>query len=457
MKKIFFIIFLTVTAFYVKAQQQSPLFFHNHLEYMNYRMEHPEKAPLKATETFRNHYTQKLDSIIGSDNFDWTRWKNVYTYVENPNAFDSVMMVEVNYEWHNETWEPTLKTEIVRHQTETDNDMQSYYRWTDNDWEPFQRVVSCYSPCGDEYLLDSVITMSFTDGLWDSTALSTYEYNENCQLVLNMNYNGKKVDGDWRPSTRNVYTYEDNGALSTRVYSTMRNGNWSESQRDSYSYDDQNHCTSMLTQRKGSWGGGWMNDRKYVFEYEGDNLAAEMLYLGGWFSSEMTLDSKAEYFFDDNGNEERKIASVFNEMDWIERDVYLNHFDLSMRADEVLGLTSVWESTLGKGMGFVLDMEMPLVNKWLSCSIVSTNLDTDFTLYCSGFAGVEEYQKAGLKVSSDKGLLTVENVEPRDVTVYDLWGRMVASQKEVIRCEFQLNAGLYVVGNGTSFVKAIVK
>jgi hypothetical protein len=216
----------------------------------------------------------------------------------------------------------------------------------------------------------------------------------------------------------------------------------------------------LLTQRKGGWGpgsGSWMNDHKYVFEYDGDQLASEVLYLGGWFSSEMSMDSKSEFFFDANGNEERKTASVFNEVDWIERDVYENHFDLSMSADEVLGLKSVWESTLGKGLGYVLDMEMPLINKWLSCSIVSTNLDTDFTLYCSGFAGVEERQEAELKVSSGEGFLVVENAEPLDVTIYDLLGRVVASQKKATHCEFQLNAGLYVVGNGTGFVKAVVR
>lgn len=460
MRKSFFIILLIVAAFSLNAQQQSPLYFHNQLEYMNYQLEHPETAPLKATEVFRHHYTQKLDSVIGSENFDWTRWKNVYTYVENANAVDSVMTVETNYEWHDGSWVPTLKTEIVKQQSDTYYDAQNYYRWTEGNWELFQMVVSRYVACGDEHLLDSVLTMRLVDSLWNESALSTYEYDDNCHLVLNMNYNGKDAEGMWRPASRNVYTYDESGVLSDRVYSTVRNGNWSESLKEIYSYDEQNRCSSLLTQRKGGWGpggGSWMNDHKYVFEYDGDQLLSETLYLGGWFSSEMTLDSKAEYAFDANGNEKRKTASVFNEVDWIERDIYANDFDLSVSAEEVLGLHSVWESTLGKGMGFVLDMEMPLVNKWLSCSIVSTNLDTEFTLYCSGFAGVEEHQEAGFKVSSGKGRLVVENAEPFDVTVYDLLGRTVASRKSVVNCEFQLNAGLYVVGNGTSFVKAVVR
>lgn len=460
MRKSFLIILLTVAAFSLKAQQQSPLFFHNQLEYTNYRMEHPERILLKATEPFRHNYTQKLDSIIGSDNFDWTRWKNVYTYVANDNVIDSLMFVETNFEWRDEVWVPTLKTEIIQQQEGDCDELKNFYRWADGDWELFQTVMSYYSVCGDGRLLDSVLTMSLADSLWNATSLSTYEYNESCQLLLNMNYNGKDTEGAWRPASKNEYTYNDNGALSTRIYSTVRTGSWRESQKDIYSYDDQDRCVNVLTQRKGGWGpggGSWMNDHKYEFEYDGDQLLSEMLYLGGWYSSEMSLDSKAEYVFDANGNEERKTASVFNEVDWVERDVYANQFDHSVKAEEVLGLIPVWETTLGKGMGFVLDMEMPLVNKWLSCSIVSTNLDTDFILYCSGFAAVEEHHDDGFKVSSGEGHLVVENTEPLDVTVYDLLGRIVASRKNVVNCEFQLNAGLYVVGNGTSFVKAVVR
>ena len=460
MRKSFLIILLTVVAFSLKAQQESPMFFHNHQEYMKYRMEHPERVPLKATESFRHNYTQKLDSIIGSDSFDWTRWKNVYTYVENANALDSLMLVEANYEWRDEAWVPTLKTEIIRQQEGDYDELQNHYRWVDGDWELTQMVMSYYSTHGDERLLDSVLTRRLVDSLWVASALSTYEYNDDLQLLLNMNYNGQNAEGEWTASSKNVYSYDEAGMLLNRVYSSVRNGSWRDVQKDIYSYDELNHCTSLLTQRKSGWGpsgGSWMNDHKYEFEYDGDQLFSEMLYLGGWYSSEMSLDSKAEYFFDANGNEERKTASVFNEVDWIERDVYANQFDLSVKAEEVLGLNSAWESTLGKGMGFVLDKEMPLVNKWLSCSIVSTNLDTEFTLYCSGFAGVEEHQEAGFKVSSGEGRLVVENTEPLDVTVYDLLGRTVASRKNVVNCEFELNAGLYVVGNGTSFVKAVVR
>ena len=459
MKRILLIILLIAAVSGVKAQRQSPVFFHNHLEYMTYLVEHPEYMPLKATDAFRTDYTQKLDSIVGTDDFDSKRWKNIYTYgnaeSDMRNEAENDIMVETSYEWKNQTWEPTLKTEINKA-----TDVVNYYQWNEGNWESFYTITSCYSNCGDQRLLDSVLTTRLMDSAWVATARSTYEYNENCQLVLIMNYNGTNNNGDWNPSSKYVYNYDSLGVLATCVISTVRNGNWMESQQDIYAYDDLGQCISLLTRRKGGWGpggGSWMDDHKYTFEYEDGQLASETLYMGGWFSSDMSLDSKSEYYFDVNGNEERKTASVYNESDWIVRDVYENHFDLSVNADEVLGLASVWESTLGNGMGFVLDTPMPLVNKWLSCSIVSSNLDTEFTLYCSGFEGVDEHHEDLFKVSTREGRLIVENAEPMDVTVYDLLGRVIASRKNASSCEFQLNAGLYLIGNGTSFVKAVVR
>ena len=288
----------------------------------------------------------------------------------------------------------------------------------------------------------------------------TYEYDENCNVVLAMIYEGKDSEGEWMAGGKYEYTYDDQGGLVRSLYSTPRNGSWRETQKDSLMYDEQHQCISLLSQRKGGWGpfgNQWMVDYRYDFEYENGKLQSELYYLGGWFSSELSLDSKSEYRFDANGNELMKLASVYNEEEWIARDVYENQFDLSVDAASILGLASVWESTLNKGMGFALDMEMPLYNKWQSCSIVSSYLDTEFTLYYSGFANVDEYQEKAFKVISGEGRLILENKEPVDVTVYDLLGRVVASQKNTTHCEFQLNSGLYLVGNGTSFVKAVVR
>ena len=68
MKKIFFIILLM--AAFLGMEAQEPL-----------------------------NYTQKLDSVVGSDDFDWSRWKKVFTY----NVEDAVIQDDT-YSWENGVW-----------------------------------------------------------------------------------------------------------------------------------------------------------------------------------------------------------------------------------------------------------------------------------------------------------------------------------------------------------------
>ena len=90
--------------------------------------------------------------------------------------------------------------------------------------------------------------------------------------------------------------------------------------------------------------------------------------------------------------------------------------------------------------------------------MAASNLDTQFTLYCSGFESVgEQYPSMHLKAYSENGHLGVESQVPADVTVYDLTGRLVATNHQVTLCTFNLVPGLYLVKAGNEVVKAIVR
>jgi hypothetical protein len=52
--------------------------------------------------------------------------------------------------------------------------------------------------------------------------------------------------------------------------------------------------------------------------------------------------------------------------------------------------------------------------------------------------------------------LWLKNDLPSDIVVYDLLGRVVASEKNTLQASFSLNPGIYVVANGNSTVKAVV-
>ena len=138
------------------------------------------------------------------------------------------------------------------------------------------------------------------------------------------------------------------------------------------------------------------------------------------------------------------------------RDVYVNKYNLAIDASTIQGLESFWQSIAAKGMGFAHGGTTPVNNKWLSCTIASEQLDTEFTLYYSDDYGVDEIQNDVMQVYGQQGCLRVENEAASDITVFDLLGRKVASRQQVLQCEFQLKPGLYIVGNGKQFVKTVV-
>lgn len=392
MKKIFFIILLMAAFLGMKAQQ-------------------------------RDLNKQKLDSVVGSNDFGWTQWKKVFTYYEE----DSVILDES-------------------------------YRLEDGVWKLSGGNTYQYST--DFKQLQGAITLTVNETGLTPTSWIDYNYDDLDRLTLIMIYT--PGDTSWVENSKYEFNYNVDGLLDTLLFSTIRNGNWRESEQSIYSYNEAQQCIGILVQRKGGWGpfgNNWMDSYRYEFEYENGDLVAELYYAGGggWFGGgEMTLDSKKEYEFDEKGNLLRKTVSIYNGEDWILRDVYENQYDPSVNASAVLGLEPFWNTTVQNGMGYATGAAMPLYSRWTSCSITSSELDTEFTLYCSGFTAVEEHQEAGILTYSRQGNLVVELDQPANVMVYDLLGRVVAQRNQVSNCEFNLNAGLYIVSNGSARVKVIV-
>lgn len=459
MKKAFLILILTATILGLQAQRpQSPLFFRNHLEYMNYLMEHPERIPMKTMEPYRGSYVQKLDSVVGSDNFDWTRWKNVYAYTEVDGQPSDLVRTETHYVWENQAWVPSVLTEIKKN---ADTDLLEHddsYQWNGTDWDPVFKTAYYYNA---SLLLDSVVRCRLNDSVWEGFDRTAYEYDSLGRVSLCLMSNGKNAQGEWNDYSKYQNSYTDDGKLSFTLVYNKRNGVWREYFKDTLTYDDQGQCVVLLSKMKGMGPGGqnWRDAERYEFAYQDGQLMSETYYGGGWgwFNSVLSLNSITEYQHDTQGNMCKKTASIFNEEDWIVRDVYENSFDITVDANAILGMRQVWESILSDGMGYFLEQEMPLMNQWNSCNIVSTTLDTEFHLYYSGFAAVDETETAAFDVVGGKGRLMVNSPEPCNITIYDLLGRAVATRKQIQSAEIILSPGFYVVGDGVHSVKTIVR
>ena len=436
----------------IAQQYNMPTVFHNQWERIQYQCTHPEQLVRGDCSLNVTDFTQKLDSVVGSDDFDRTRWKNIYTYSENGK-------VETSYVWENEGWRPTFMTETAR---EEDHDLVMINRWRNETWEIYQRVRYQYRITDSGRLLEEVITEAPENTEWVGVNYTVNEYDDQDRLVVNTYYNGLNGLGDWRPYTKTERVFNEEGQLASRLIYNSRNGSWRETQRDTMFFDENHTCVEMLTYTKGGWGPGaneWRESRRYEFTYTDDGrVASETLYSNGWFGTEMSLDNKVDYTYDAQGNLQMKTVSVFNEMDWLVRDVFENTFDASVNANGVLGLAEIWNSMLESGLSTTLELGMPLFSGWRSCSVAASDLDTQFTLYCSGFESVgEQHPSTHLKAYSQNGHLIVESEIPANVTVYDVTGRLVAAKPQVTISTFELAPGLYLVKVGNDVAKAIVR
>ncbi|MBR6878666.1 MAG: T9SS type A sorting domain-containing protein [Bacteroidales bacterium] len=464
-KSLIIIMVLASTLMVVGQEKQNPRVFRNQSEFVQYQLDHPDQVTVNANNGWRaiTGYLQKLDSVIGADDFDWTRWKNEYTYAtyigeNDEQLYSDQLRTETSYLWNDNAWELNVKTESLRDGA----DLQTVIsKWDGESWTYQSRVTYHYDVSNSESLLSSMVSERYVDSAWVLNTKSSYEYDSVNQLSLNQNFvYDEEVEGGWRANNKYTYRYDEQGALQTKLYSTIRNGNWRDSSFDTLMYDENHQCVEMLTRTKGGYGPGanqWRDASKYEFTYNDGQLESEIYYTASWFSSEMSLNHRTDYQFDERGNLLLKTASIFNGQDWVVRDTYENAVDLSVEAASILGLMPLWESTVSHGMGYVLGPSVAMNNQWRSCAIVSTNLDTQFDLYYSGFAAVEEIRPNTLKAFASGGRLVVESLSPADVVVYDMVGRVVASKSNALRHEFSLKPGLYFVSNGDSVVKAVVQ
>ena len=447
MKQLLIITLLICANTILMAQQTEPVIFHSQLERRLYELNHHSPfQDLKGNNKAFNTFSLKLDSVVGSNDFDWSRFMNHFAYDEAGNCVE-----EIAFEWDN-AWIPTVKSVSNYDENGNETTSLSYLIDEDGEWTPAYKFEYYYNAA---QLTDSMVYSTFSDSIWTLKNKREYIYNDDNQIISNSYYVSNA--GTWSPSNKYEYTYNADGQLVMDMYYTQRNGTWRESTKDTLTYDADGYCTTLRCMRKGGMGQGntWRDSYKYEFDYQGTQLASERYYSAGWGSSEMALESRNDYQYDANGNLTCKTASIFNGEEWLVRDTYDNRFDASLDASKVMGMEDYWNSYSIFNGGNL--QAMPLFSNWQHCAVSSSNLDTEFTLYCSAFAGIEDHLLTDFSIHSSDGILSIESESNHDITIYDLTGRALASQSQVSNSQFSLKQGLYIVKIDNISIKTIVR
>lgn len=443
MKKSIIIIITLCMVVSMKAQQKdSPKFFRNTLERCLYEAEHPESLgnPNKV-HRFTRDFTARLDSVVGSDDFDWTQWKSEYTYTN-----EGLWNTEIYCVKENNQWQPSDKSEFS-YDENGNLTREMHFKWDNEEWVPYYNLQNYFGATG---LTDSVITSRF-DSVWRNETRRVYTYDgENITELLISRFNNEQ----WENNSKYEYVYNSDGQMTSETYSTIRNGQWRLSSKDSLCYEN-GHCAELLIYMRTMWGGNnWMLRGKTTFEYDGDRVISQTNYSAGWGGGEMSFDGKTEFHYNSNGEMVSKTTSIYNESEWIVRDEYANRFDTEKKAVEMMGGEAYWNLNSSY---FTSDLgeALPITYRWLDAKVVSSLNDTQFALYYSDMLDIEE-NNSGIKVYATNGSLTVESSIPIDIVVYDLLGRNVAKECQKTHCSISLKPGLYVVKTGNATVKVVL-
>ena len=402
MKKTIIIITALCMVVSMKAQQNDlPKFFRNTLEKCLYEAEHPESIgnPNKMHH-FNRDFTARLDSVVGSDDFDWTQWKSEYTYI-NEGLWDT----EIYSVMENNRWLPSDKSEF-KYDENGNLIREQHFKWEDENWIPYYNLENYIGATG---LIDSVITSRF--------------------------------DSAWHNESRRVYTY-DGENITELLISRFNNEQWENNSKYEYVYNSDGQLTSETLRGK------------TTFEYEGDRVISQTNYSAGWGGGDMSFDGKTEFHYNSNGEMVSKTTSIYNESEWIVRDEYANRFDSEKKAAEMMGCEAYWNLNSSY---FTSDLgeSLPITYRWLDAKVVSSTADTQFTLYYSDMLDLEE-NTSELKVFTANGDLKVESPTPTDIVIFDLLGRSVAQKNQTTSFLIRLKPGLYVVKAGNATVKVVL-
>ena len=438
------IIFITALCMVIsmKAQQKDgPKFFRNTLEKCLYEAAHPESINPNKAHHFTRDFTARLDSVVGSDDFDWTQWKSEYTYTN-----EGLWNTEIYSLLENDRWMPSDKCEFS-YDENGNTTRELHFKWDEENWTPYYNMENYFGATG---LTDSIITSRF-DSVWRNESKMVYTYEGEIITELMISYFNNE---EWQENSKYEYEYNEDGQLACEIFSTIRNGQWRLSSKDSLRYEN-GQCTERLIYMRTMWGGnGWMLRGKTVFEYDGDLISSQTSYTAGWGGGDMSFDGKTDFHYDSYGELVSKTTSIFNESEWIVRDEYTNHFDTEKKAAEMMGGEAYWnlnseyfKSDLGE--------TLPITYRWLDAKVVSSAADTQFTLYYSDMQDIEE-NNSDLKVYTANGTLTVESPTLTDIVVYDLLGRSVAKESQTANCRISLKPGLYLVKAGSATVKVVM-
>jgi len=197
----------------------------------------------------------------------------------------------------------TLSKEYIQHQQAMlksgENWWQpntiTYYREV---WLNHRRTVYTYTNAG--YVasqINDVYTMPLSSWAYEDKYLYEYDNKNNLKTYIEQKFNTSYQE--WINVYKDVYEYHSNNTLKSISYMTWFNGDWRNSGLTTYTYNAKGFLTCELEQDY--VGGNLVNDRQHTYTYdENDNITCDWTQL--WENNTWEDQKKYEYTYDSRNN-----------------------------------------------------------------------------------------------------------------------------------------------------------
>ena len=280
----------------------------------------PGEANLLEPKLFAVNNTREMiwvnDSTL-SYSADGTEWNLTRRYkVLNRDEYGNMInAIGHFYEGTTETW--TKKDTI----TATYYNAEIRYKYIEKPWNSNTQQwadTSRYYELDENgtWLVNFLRPWNYNDNGFTSYGYLFYRtFNDNGDLLYEIDYKWNKNTQEWYLSDKYSYNYDDNGNQTQTLVEKWNSDTeeWENSYQYIYSYDDNENITQRLIQSWNSETEDWENSYQDIYSYD-DNGNRIQYLKKSWNSEteEWEISYQYLYSYDDNGNQTQYLKQNWN-------------------------------------------------------------------------------------------------------------------------------------------------
>lgn len=239
---------------------------------------------------------------------------------------DGEYTIIYSYEWKNNAWSYTSKTEYS-YDTNGYSSGNIRYEYKNGQWINASKTILVYDNVGNNI---STEYYTWSNNYWKGSTKSVYEYNDKGLQVSYIYYEWYDYYKRWDPERKREYDYDEYGNKILEIYydyySTSYN-RWDPYYKYEYRYDERGN---RLMYAYYKWSSNmWKGSSKTESVYNEQNRESMLIYYG-WSNNAWIYDTKTEYHYEDCGDLQNYVYYKYISGNWTVSAYSENEYDNSV-------------------------------------------------------------------------------------------------------------------------------